>query len=426
MTEFILDCAATMRERLVSRIDADRELLIGFLRDFIRCRTPNPPGDTSAAAEFLREHFKRRGIAYEEIAPRADRPNFIADLQTGRPGRHLVLNGHIDVFAVESGAGWTRDPWGAELADGKIYGRGACDMKCGTTASIFAYLYLHELRERLAGRLTLTVVSEEENFGPDGMRHLMEHRREKVLGDCCLNGEPSSPYTVRFGEKGPLWVRFRTQARGGHGAFPHVSKNAVFIAMDVIGELRELPRRFPVREDPELARALDEAAAELDRGYGAGAAKVIRSLTVNVGRIHGGVKVNMIPAECEFDADLRVPNGIDPEAVKEEVAAIAARHGAEHEILTFTPPNWREPYHKMMDLVRANAAFLKPGLVPARVVSPGGTDARLWRVNGVPAVVYGPSPHGMGSVDEYVSVDEFLHVVKTHTLSAFDFLKRED
>jgi succinyl-diaminopimelate desuccinylase len=196
--------------------------------------------------------------------------------------------------------------------------------------------------------------------------------------------------------------------------------------MEVIQELRALPQRFPVNEASELARALDEAAPELDRGYGSGAAHVIRSLTVNVGRMSGGIKVNMIPAECEFDADIRVPNGVDAEAVKAEVASIVARHGAQMEVLTFTPPNWREPYHEMMDHVRANATLIKPGLVPARVVSPGATDARLWRINGVPAVVYGPSPHGMGSVDEYVSVDEFLHVVKAHVLSAFDFLGPKD
>jgi len=415
-----------MKKQLIAQIDADRTRLVEFLQAFIRCRTPNPPGDTSEAAQLLREHFRSSGVAYEEVAPQADRPNFIADLQTGRPGRHLVLNGHIDVFAVESSDGWARDPWGGELADGRIYGRGACDMKCGTTASLFAYSYLHAIRDQLAGRLTLTVVSEEENFGPNGMRYLMEHHREKVLGDCCLNGEPSSPYTVRFGEKGPLWVRVRTRARGGHGAFPHVSKNAVFVAMDVIEALRRLSERFPVAEPVELARALDEAAADLDRGYGVGAARVIRSLTVSVGRIQGGVKVNMIPAECEFDADIRVPNGVNAEDVKAEVAAIVERHGAEHEVLTFTVPNWREPYHEMMDHVRENAQLLKPGLVPARVVSPGGTDARLWRINGTPAIVYGPSPHGMGSVDEYVSVDEFIHTVKAHTLSAFDFLKLRD
>ena len=99
--------------------------------------------------------------------------------------------------------------------------------------------------------LPLTVVSDEETFSPPGMRYLMEHHRDKVLGDVCLNGEPSSPYTVRFGEKGPLWTRFRARARGGHGAFVHVSKNAILVAMDVIAELRDLPNRIAVKEDDE-------------------------------------------------------------------------------------------------------------------------------------------------------------------------------
>src|SRR5215475_9761401 len=89
-------------------------------------------------------------------------PGYVA----GKPGRHLALNGHIDAFPVGDGAGWTRDPWGAELVDGKIYGRGACDMKCGTTAAIFTFLYLRELRGELHGKLTLSAVSDEETFGP--------------------------------------------------------------------------------------------------------------------------------------------------------------------------------------------------------------------------------------------------------------------
>ena len=96
-------------------------------------------------------------------------------------------------------------------------------MKCGTTASIFTFLYLHELREELQGRLTLSAVSDEETFGPWGARYLSEHHPE-VFGDCCLNGEPSSPWTLRFGEKGPLWLEFTVRTRGAHGAYTHLSK----------------------------------------------------------------------------------------------------------------------------------------------------------------------------------------------------------
>jgi len=411
-----------LKQRLLHQIEADRDLLVGFLRAFVRSKSPNPPGDTTAAADFVRAHLKQRGVDFEEIAPRADCPNFIASFDTGRPGPHLVLNGHIDVFAVESEAGWTRDPWSGALEDGKIWGRGAADMKCGTTASIFTYLYLLRFRDALRGRLTLTVVSDEETFGPHGARWLMERYTERVLGDCCLNGEPSSPWTVRFGEKGPLWMKFRTHARGGHGAFVHMSENAVLKAMKIVDELLLLPQRFPTHEPEELARALDEAKPDIDRGYGPGAAEVIRRLTVSIGRMQGGVKVNMIPAECEFEADIRVPNGVDFEAVRAAIETIAARHGAQCEVIIGSPPNWCGPFHPMMDHVRANAGMLRPGLVPARVVSPGATDARLWRLRGVPAVVYGPPPHGMGSSDEHVSVDDFLHVVKTHALSAYDYL----
>jgi succinyl-diaminopimelate desuccinylase len=413
-----------VKDTLIGWVERDRQALIEFLQAFVRCRSPNPPGDTIEAADFVRRKFKASRIEFEEISPVPDRPNFIASFDTGRPGPHLVLNGHIDVFPVESEAGWTKDPWGGELVNDRIYGRGACDMKCGTTASIMTYLYLNEIRDRLKGRLTLTVVSDEETFSPPGMRHLMDHHRDKVLGDVCLNGEPSSPYTVRFGEKGPIWTRFTARARGGHGAFVHMSRNAILIAMDAIAELRDIPNRIPVNEDPELARALDEAGPDLDRAYGPGAGKVIRQLTVNIGRIEGGVKVNMIAAECTFEVDIRVPNGASFEAVKAEIDAIAKRHSLEVEMFTASPPNWREPFHPLMDIVRANAQLLKPGLAPARVVSPGATDARLWRLNGVPAVVYGPSPHGMGSVDENVSLDEYFHVVKSHLLSAWDYLAR--
>ena len=182
------------------------------------------------------------------IAPQETMPNIVATFAAGKPGRHLALNGHIDVFPVGDGEGWTQDPWGGALVDGRIYGRGACDMKCGTTASIFTFLYLHELREELYGRLTLSAVSDEETFGPWGARYLGEHHPE-VFGDCCLNGEPSSPWTLRFGEKGPLWIEFTVRTRGAHGAYTHLSKSATAIAARIIGELYRLENILPPEAD---------------------------------------------------------------------------------------------------------------------------------------------------------------------------------
>src|SRR6185312_11580582 len=132
-------CMNEIKHQLLARIEADRNVIVEFLRGFLRCKSPNPPGDTLAAAQFVAAFLDRSGLSYKKVAAKEDRPNIIATTRFPKPGRHLVLNGHIDVFPVGVESAWKHDPWGGELHDGRIYGRGACDMKCGTTASIFTY-----------------------------------------------------------------------------------------------------------------------------------------------------------------------------------------------------------------------------------------------------------------------------------------------
>lgn len=410
-----------IRNQLLARIDADRDLIVDFLRGFLRCKSPNPPGDTLAAAQFVAAFLEQSGLPYKKVAPKEDRPNIVATTQFPRPGRHLVLNGHIDVFPVGVESDWKHDPWGGELEDGRIYGRGACDMKCGTTASIFTYMYLSGLKDQLHGRLTLTAVSDEETFGPWGARYLMEHRVDEVLGDCCLNGEPSSPHSTRFGEKGPLWLKFRVATRGGHAAYVHTSKNAIAIAMAVMSELQSMAGQR-ADEPPAVAAALEAAHDALEKAYGKGAAKTVRELTVNFGSIRGGVKVNMIAADCEFEVDVRAPVGMPHTPILAKIDAIVAKHPeVSYSVQGGNESNWCDPASEMFNYVIANAQRIS-NVTPVRVVSPGGTDARLWRTRGVPAIVYGPSPDSMGAPDEHVTVEELMHVVKTHTLSAFDYL----
>jgi succinyl-diaminopimelate desuccinylase len=171
------------------------------------------------------------------------------------------------VSPVGDGEGWTQDPWGGALVDGSIYGRGACDMKCGTTASIFTFLYLHSLREELHWRLTLSAVSDEETFGPWGARYLAEHHPE-VFGDCCLNDEPSSPWTLRFGEKGPLRLEFTVRTRGAHGAYTHLSKSATAsprrsLAISIGSKTSRRPR--PATSPPRSTRRPPRSTAPRGR-----------------------------------------------------------------------------------------------------------------------------------------------------------------
>ncbi len=412
-----------LKRQLLEWIDDDRDTIVAFLCDFVRAKSPNPPGDTTLAAAHVTRFLEARGLPFRVIAPEPTMPNIVASFEGAGAGHHLVLNGHMDVFpADEANERWTHGPWSGTIADGKIYGRGVADMKAGTSASIFTYAYLHRIREHLKGRLTLTAVSDEETFGPWGARYLMEHHPE-VHGDCLLNGEPSSPLTIRFGEKGPLWLRFTVRTRGAHGAYTHLSPSATKIAARIIVDLESLTALEP-SVSPEVADALAGAAAAIDEAQGAGAKDIVQRVTVNIGVIHGGVKVNIVPGTCSFEADIRLPSGLGRDVVMARVREILTRHPeASVEEINFSAPSVCDPNHPMVGILRANARALgRPD--PTPIVSLGGTDARLWRQRGIPGLVHGPFPRGMAQADEHVEIEEFLHIVRMHVLSSFDYLSR--
>jgi succinyl-diaminopimelate desuccinylase len=417
-----VDRAATDKATLLDWIERDRDRLIGFLSGFVQAASPNPPGDTLAPAAHVRKFLEAEKLPYRVIAPHEQMPNLVASFEGKGAGRHLVLNGHIDVFPSGDPANWTHGPWSGDIADGHVWGRGAADMKCGTTASIFTYAYLHRLREKLKGKLTLTVVSDEETFGPWGARYLMEHHPE-VHGDCCLNGEPSDPLTVRFGEKGPLWLAFTIRTKGAHGGYPHLTESATQIAASLIGDLYQLARQ-KVPAPGNIGGILDRSAEIIERALGAGATEVMRSVTLNIGVIQGGLKVNMIPSECRFEADFRLPVGIGKDELMEKIHTLLGRYPqASMEEINYSASNWCDPEHEMLGIIQGNVKAMK-GFEPAPIVGLGGTDTRLWRYRDIPAYVYGPSPKTMGKNDERVAIEEFLHIVRTHVLSAYDYLSR--
>ena len=423
------DAINAARRALVARIEGDRDRLVEFFRAFARIDTSNPPGDTRAGAALLLEFLDAAGLPYRIVAPREAMPNILATTRFVRPGRHLLLNGHIDVFPVGDRSRWTRDPLSGDLVDGRVHGRGTVDMKCGTTASLFTYAYLSPLAEVLEGRLTLTAVSDEETGGRWGTGYLIEHHADDVLADCVLNGEPSSLATVRFGEKAVLWMTFTVETAGGHSAYPHTSKSANKIATALVHDLESL--ESIVAAAPEaVRRALgrSEAREAIERGLGPGAADVVQNVTVNIGVIRGGVKVNMLPAECVIEVDARLPVGVDRDDVRRAVDRLVARYPeVRWREGPSQPPNatWCDPEHEMVGLIQDNVEALL-GFRPPAIISLGGTDCRFWRAAGVPAYVYGCSPAGMGAPDESVAVDEFLHVVRVHALSAFDYLSRSE
>ena len=150
----------------------------------------------------------------------------------------------------------------------------------------------------------------------------------------------------------------------------------------------------------------------------------MRRVTVNVGVMQGGVKINMLPAECVLDIDLRLPVGIARAAAIARVEAIAARYPEVRcEELAPDQPEatWSDPEHEMVGHLARNAAAAG-GRRPQPIVGLGATDTRFWRARGVPAFVYGCSPAGMGAANESVRIVEFHQVLRTHALAAFDYL----
>ena len=145
----------TTRDALLHRLERESEAAIGFLQDFLRARSANPPGDTTEAADHIGRFLDAAGAPWRIAAAKAHLPNIVGTFNGARPGRHLVLNGHIDVFPPLDDTGWS-----GERRDGKLFGRGAADMKAGTAAGIIAYAWLHGIRAELRGRLTLTAVSD--------------------------------------------------------------------------------------------------------------------------------------------------------------------------------------------------------------------------------------------------------------------------
>src|SRR5262245_2061035 len=116
------------RRALLRRIESDQERLVRFFQDFTRIDTSNPPGDTRAGAQFIQAFLRAAGLPYEIVAPQEAMPNIIADTRFARPGRHLVLNGHIDVSPIGDASRWTRHPLSGDLVDGRVHGRGTVDM----------------------------------------------------------------------------------------------------------------------------------------------------------------------------------------------------------------------------------------------------------------------------------------------------------
>ncbi|EXJ80894.1 hypothetical protein A1O3_07182 [Capronia epimyces CBS 606.96] len=411
----------------LAAITADEKTHVEFLQSFIQAPSPNPPGDTVQAASVIREYLSGHGVESETIAPQERMPNILSEITGGSgDGPRVVMNGHIDVFPVAEAdaADWTYGPWSGHNDGTYIHGRGGVDMKAGTAASIIAFTYLHKYRASLRGRVTLAVVSDEETGGKWGSRWLLEHDA-RSRGDCMINAEPGGLQSIRFGEKGSLRLTFTVKTAGGHGAYTHAFEGANFIVTRLIDRLKSVQDIEPDL-DPDLRSHLQRTDVRdvADEIMGPGAADLFLRPTLNIGTIHGGLKVNMIPEKCVMEADIRLPIGLDRQAVLDHIHSILEDFPAvtlQVQSAASNPASHCPAHHPLVDAIAANAERVV-GRKPLAIPSLGATDTKFWRYLGIPAYVYGVSPDTMAAVNERVAISEYLAVIKTHALAVWDYL----
>jgi len=407
------------REEILRRIDAEETEIVNLCRGLVQIPSENPPGDTREIVKFLVSLFERKGLDHQVYAPRNHMPNFVARIHGQEKGKRLVLNGHIDTYPAGERSAWNRDPFGGDVEDGKIFGRGVSDMKAGDTASIMTFFYLAENRSRMKGELTLTLVSDEETGGEWGICWLLDHIRE-VHGDAVLNGEPSACDLVNFAEKGQIWLEVVSRGKAAHGAYTHMGFNAIRNLYHFLSDLERLENLQATPD--EISRILRQGCEVVDETKGPGATETLERITVNVGTISGGLKLNLVADHCRAEVDIRPPQGAKTADLLKEIEAIRAQYrGIEIKVLHLKEPNYTPLNQEVIQLTLRNAEAVRGHRVfPSSGI--GATDCRHFRIRGIPCSVYGPRSYQMGAPDEYITVKDLIDTVKVHTLTALDYL----
>jgi len=412
------------RSELAAQVAASQDWLLDVTRRLVAVASPNPPSDThdvSAVAQALLEAIP--GIEVERIEPAPRVVSLIGRIRGTRPGRRLIFNGHLDTFPIREDLAWTVPPLGGVLRDGRLYGRGVCDMKGGIACSLLAASLLAQRRDEWAGEIVLTLAGDEENMGALGTGWMLEHVPH-AHGDANICGDVGSPRVVRFGEKGLMWVEVEAIGSPAHGAHVHKGTNAIDRLRAALDRLKDL-EALPVDAPESVTQAIARATPVSESLSGAGESDTLRRVTVNIGTIEGGTSPNLVPTHAIARADIRLPVGITTAVLAAKLDEwLGPMAGVSWRAIRRFEPSFTDPDH---EIVRRTVDVAREvlGVTPAVNMRVGGSDSRWYRMYGVPTVVLGLTPFNMGGPDEHVLVDELLAVARVHTLVAYDFLRAE-
>jgi acetylornithine deacetylase/succinyl-diaminopimelate desuccinylase-like protein len=413
---------ASARSNFLADAAARRDQVIDNARALIAVPSPNPPLATGAVAAVAAALLRQQAPGVELALCEAGEGvvNLVARVTGSAPGRRLVLNGHLDTYPVNEALPWTVDPLGGLVQDGRLYGRGAADMKGGIAASMTALALLAAHRGLWRGEAVLALAGDEESMGQRGTKWLIDNVA-CARGDAVIIGDAGSPAVVRFGEKGFLWIEIEAVGKAAHGAHVHLGINAIDRlrgALDALAALRDLPVCAP----DAVTRAIAAARAVSEPLSGVGECETLSRVTVNIGHVTGGTSMNLVPAHARAGVDIRLPVGVASNEIETRfAAALAGMEGISWRVLRRYEASYTAPGSEIVGTVAAAAREVL-GQPPAINMRVGGSDSRLYRLANIPTVVYGPTPFNMGSADEYALVDELHAVATVHALAGLDFL----
>lgn len=189
-------------------------------------------------SQLLTRQLSDADISLEIFEPQINNPNIVATFEGEKgPRPHVVLNGRIDVFPPGPRENWTRDPLSGYNDGEYIHGRGTVDMKSGTSAILLSFCYLFQQKQHLKGRLTLTIVSDEETGGKWDSKWLLKNQPSKCKGDVLLNAEPGGLQSIRFGEKETIRLTAKIKTVGANGTYLNLSKGANRIGIHFISQV---------------------------------------------------------------------------------------------------------------------------------------------------------------------------------------------
>ena len=417
--------SATLNPAMVSQVlkdvDDARDQLVELTRMLVRMPTESPKSDTTEAVRLIADELAgQKGVEITTHTAREPIRNLVAKVCATTPGKRLILNGHLDTYPAGDHDAWTDGPFSGSVRGCRLYGRGSSDMKGGVACLIHAFRALAEMRDMWAGELCLTLAGDEETMGVLGSQFLLD-TSEDARGDAMLNADVSSPAVPRIGEKGMIWIDVFARGKPAHGAHVHNGRNAIDALRLAMSALAGLPS-LEVRPPDEVARTIECARPVSEPIGGDGEAEVLKSLTVNFGRIAGGHSANLVPDRAEASADIRLPMGVTVDEIESEICRLLdPLPDIRFEIVRRYEPTWTPPRDPVVTAT-VDACRRVLGSEPSVNMRVGASDARLYRAAGIPSVVCGLTPHNLGGPDEYVEIEELVDVAKIHLLSALGFL----